>query len=51
VFSAMKYLSQGFAPQNLALKGAGSPQDGFPDIGAVAVGERASSHHQGYWRR
>jgi hypothetical protein len=51
VFSAMNHLTQGFTPQNLALKGAGSPQDGSPDIGAVAVGQPSNVHHRGYWRR
>lgn len=31
------YVKNGFAPKNTALKGAGSPTDGSPDIGAVAV--------------
>jgi hypothetical protein len=35
--TAMQYIYAGFAPKNLIYKGAGSPQDGFPDIGAVPV--------------
>jgi len=50
VFTAMNYLSQGFTPQNLALKGVGSPQDGSPDIGRVAVRQPAKVHHPGFWR-
>jgi hypothetical protein len=41
--TAMQYIYGGFAPQNLIYKGAGSPQDGFPDIGAVPV---AGSHFE-----
>ncbi len=36
--AAMQYVYAGFAPQNFIYKGAGSPADGFPDIGAVPVG-------------
>ncbi len=35
--NAMQYMYGGFAPQNFIFKGSGSPQDGFPDIGAVPV--------------
>ena len=35
---AMKYIYSGFSPQNLIFRKAGSPRDGFPDIGAVPVG-------------
>jgi hypothetical protein len=35
--TAMHYVYGGFAPQNFIYKGAGSPADGFPDIGAVPV--------------
>jgi hypothetical protein len=31
------YVRAGFAPTNVALKGAGDPADGSPDIGAVSV--------------
>ena len=51
VFSAMNYLSQGFAPQNLSLKKAGSTLDGSPDIGGVGVNTSSHKHHKGYWRR
>jgi hypothetical protein len=36
--NAMQYVYTGFTPQNMIYKGAGSPADGFPDIGAVPVG-------------
>lgn len=45
----LPYLRQGFQPTNLALKGAGAPLDGSPDIGAVAV-KPLHAHHRGYWR-
>jgi hypothetical protein len=35
--AAMQYVYAGFAPQNFIYKHAGSPADGFPDIGAVPV--------------
>ncbi len=38
VAGAMLYIYGGFTPQNLIYRGAGSPADGFPDIGAVPVG-------------
>ena len=37
VANAMSYIYSGFAPQNFVYRGAGSPEDGFPDIGAVPV--------------
>ena len=37
VAGAMRYVYSGFAPQNFVYKNAGSPADGFPDIGAVPV--------------
>jgi hypothetical protein len=37
VANAMRYVYAGFAPRNFIYKHAGSPQDGFPDIGAVPV--------------
>jgi hypothetical protein len=33
--NAMRYIYSGFTPHNFIYKGAGSPADGFPDIGAV----------------
>jgi hypothetical protein len=35
--AAMQYIFSGFAPRNFIYKGAGSPVDDFPDIGAVPV--------------
>ena len=35
--NAMSYIYSGFTPQNLIYRGAGSPADGFPDIGAAPV--------------
>jgi hypothetical protein len=43
VANAMQYIYSGFAPLNYVYKGAGSPADGYPDIGAVPVG---ASHFQ-----
>ena len=37
VGNAMRYVYAGYAPRNFVYKHAGSPQDGFPDIGAVPV--------------
>ncbi len=37
VGNAMRYVFAGYAPRNFVYKHAGSPQDGFPDIGAVPV--------------
>ncbi len=37
VANAMSYIYTGFTPQNLVYKQAGSPAQGFPDIGAVPV--------------
>ncbi len=37
VAGAMQYIYGGFTPQNLIYHGAGSPADGFPDIGAISV--------------
>ena len=37
VAGAMSYVYSGFAPQNFVYRKAGSPRDGFPDIGAVPV--------------
>jgi hypothetical protein len=43
VANGMQYVYEGFAPRNFIYHGAGSPADGFPDIGAVPVvgGHRA----------
>ena len=37
VANAMRYIYAGFAPRNFIYHRAGSPSDGFPDIGAVQV--------------
>jgi hypothetical protein len=37
VANAMRYVYAGYAPRNFVYKHAGSPADGFPDIGAVPV--------------
>jgi hypothetical protein len=44
VMNVLSYIRTGFTPTNTQLKGAGSPTDGSPDIGALAVAGSVNSY-------